>query len=65
MQPLLIYVKYQIGDSVCLKTDPTPFLRLVVSYTVSSLGVMYNLDLMGNVSCHYDFEIESIEDLIE
>ena len=63
MKPLLIYVKYAIGDIVYLKTDPTPYPRIVVSYLVTEGQTLYRVDLMGTVTEHYHFELETAAEI--
>lgn len=61
---MIIDEKFNIGDIVYLITNINQLPRLVVSFTVSKNGLLYNLSQGISDSTHYDFEITKEKDLI-
>ena len=55
----VINFKYNFGDIVYLIHDPDQVERMVTSYMVKPLGVLYGLSVGELESYHYDFEIAS------
>lgn len=62
---IVIENKYEIGDTVYLKTDAEQQARIVICFKVYKAGeIMYEL-VSGTIqSSHYDFEISSEKNLI-
>lgn len=53
-------VKFDIGDTVLLKTDREKLARIVTGFSVrQNKTVSYDLSQGGSSSWHYDFEIEA------
>lgn len=58
-------LRFDIGDSVYLKTDPEQCERLVTGINIRQNGVSYALSHLTNESYHYDFEITKERDVIK
>lgn len=54
---MIIDPKFEIGQSVFLKTDTDQKERLVYSYVVYGTHIIYRLACGSEGSDHYDFEI--------
>lgn len=62
---MIIENKYEIGDTVYLKTDSDQKARIVVSFKVYKNGeIMYELVNGTEASSHYEFEISLEKDVI-
>lgn len=58
--------RYDIGDTVYLKTDADQRPRIVVSITLyPRSNVLYNLSCGVVVSGHYEFELQSERDELQ
>lgn len=55
--------KFNIEETVLLKTDIEKMPRLVISYRVTKGSIIYELSQGTIVSYHYDFEIEKPEQI--
>lgn len=53
------YFKFDIGDTVFLKTDSEKLQRVVTGISMRQNGISYELAQSNSTSWHYDFEIES------
>lgn len=61
---MIIDNKFNIGDIVYLTTDIEQLPRVVISFTVSANGIIYNLTQGINESTHYNFEMSKEKDLL-
>ena len=59
-----IEVKYNIGDTVYLKTDPDRLERLVTAITVTPNGITYVLHCGAYATGHYAMEITTEKALV-
>lgn len=57
--------KYEIGQSVYLKTDPSQLERLVFCIRVYKNELLYELACGVTTSNHYDFEITTEKDVVK
>ena len=55
----IIDFKFPFGEIVYLIHDPDQLERMVVSYKVQPLGVLYGLAVGEIETYHYDFEIST------
>ena len=58
-------LKYNIGDSVYLKTDTDQYERIVTAILIRQCGIMYSLSQATNDSYHYDFEISRDRNILK
>lgn len=56
--------KFDLGQTVYLKTDVRQYGRLVTAITIRQTGLVYELALSDDTSEHYDFEISDSEDIV-
>lgn len=61
---MFIEAKYNIGQTVFLKTDKDQAPRIVTKIIVSPTGVFYNLSCGTSDSAHYDIEISETVDVL-
>lgn len=61
---MLIESKYNIGDTVYLKTDTEQRQRLVTGITVRITGTTYGLSSVAQESWHYDFEMSTTKNVL-
>ncbi len=62
---ILLYLPFEIGDIVYLKTDPDQKKRIIIGVLIRQNSIEYDLS-MGNIaSWHYDFEISKNIDLVQ
>ena len=55
--------KFDIGQTVYLKTDSEQRERLVTAIIVRGYGILYSLSFETDESTHYDFEISAEKDI--
>jgi len=60
---MIIDTKYDIGDTVFLKTDYDQKERLVTRIQMTQGNVMYEVSCGTENSWHYDFELATEKDL--
>lgn len=58
-------IKFNIGQTVYLKTDADQLERLVTGINIRPNGISYALTSGTNESYHYDFEITFDRDVIK
>ena len=58
-------LKYNIGDSVYLKTCTDQYERIVTAILIRQSGIMYSLSQACNESYHYDFEISKDRNILK
>ena len=61
---IILFVEYEIGDEVILKTDEEKLTRIVTGYSVGQQTIVYRLACGVNETTHYDFEIIDKENKI-
>jgi len=61
---MVIDTKFDIGETVYLKTDNSQSPRIVFSYTVFRNEIIYRLCFGTTTSEHYDFELSREKDTI-
>lgn len=57
--------KFEIGQSVYLKTDIEQLERIVFAIYVQQSGLLYELALAERTSKHFDFEITAEVDVLK
>ena len=57
--------KYQIGETVYLKTDCEQLERIVIGISIYPIGVMYQLSCGIDQTWHYDIEMSPDRDIIK
>jgi len=62
---MLLDNKFNIGDTVFLKTDTQQNERLVTGINIRQSGITFALSYGSNESWHYDFEISLEKDVIK
>jgi hypothetical protein len=62
---MTINTKFNIGDTVYLKTDPEQLERIVYAIDIRQTGLLYSLCCGTNTSNHYDFEITTDKDVVK
>lgn len=62
---MIIENKYNIGDSVYLKTDTDQNERIVSGLLIRKTHLIYYLVCGTNESAHYDFEITVDKDVLK
>ena len=58
-------IKYNIGQTVYLRTDADQLERLITGINIRPNGISYALTNGTNESYHYDFEITFDRDIIK
>lgn len=53
--------KFNIGETIFLKTDIDQLPRIVIGYTVRAFTIMYDLACGNSSSWHYDIEISKVK----
>lgn len=61
---IVIDNKYNIGDTVYLKTDPEQLPRIVFCFVVYRQEIIYKLATGIVNSDHYDFEISDTKNIL-
>lgn len=62
---IVIENKYEIGETVFLKTDADQKARIIIGIKIYKAGeIMYELVSGTEQSSHYDFEISTEKNLI-
>jgi hypothetical protein len=61
---MVIDPKYDIGETVYLKTDKEQELRIVFAYIVYRNEIVYQLACGVSISNHYEFEVSREKDVI-
>lgn len=61
---MVIENKFELQQTVYLKTDPDQRARIVTRINVSSTGLIYELYSGTGGSWHYDFEIATEKDVL-
>ena len=56
--------KFEIGDTVYLKTDPDQLPRIVFSFEVTANETLYKLACGTGNSVHYEFEISITKNVL-
>lgn len=56
--------KFEIGDTVYLKTDPDQLPRIVFCFEVTASETLYKLACGVGNSVHYDFEISVTKNVL-
>ena len=57
--------KYQIGETVYLKTDCEQLERIVIGISIYPIGIMYQLACGIDQTWHYDIEMSPDGDIIK
>lgn len=57
--------KFEIGDTVYLKTDRDQLARIVYCFIVFRGEVLYKLASGTTISEHYDFELSDTKNLVD
>lgn len=58
-------IKYNIGEIIYLKTDPTQSERFVTGIDIRETGITYRLMSGTEESWHYAFEMTTEKDLLK
>jgi len=64
MESVQYYKKFNIGDTVYLKTDIEQYKRIVTGYTVRCESIIYLVTLGEDENSHYDFEMSKKQDIL-
>ena len=62
---ITVEIKYNIGQTVYLKTDNQQLERIVYKYVVYRNEVLYGLTFGTQISEHYDFELTADRDQLK
>ena len=57
--------KYDIGESVYLKTDPEQLERIVYAIEIRITGLLYSVCCGTSTSNHFDFEMSRNKDVVK
>lgn len=60
-----IDTKYDVGETVFLKTDSEQFERLITRISISKQGETYELSCGTVTSWHYEFEFRMERDILK
>lgn len=56
--------KFDIGQEIYLVTDPEQHRRLITSFMIyPGISIVYNVSWCGEVTEHYDFELNAEKQL--
>lgn len=61
---MLVDNKFEIGQTVYLKTDSEQYPRIVTRLSVTANGITYSISSGVIESWHYDFEISEEKDVL-
>ena len=59
---MLINNKYNIGDTVYLKTDVDQYARMIIAILVYPNGISYEVQYCTTQSTHYEIELSETQD---
>jgi hypothetical protein len=60
---MVIDNKFEIGQTVYLKTDTEQLMRIITGLTVRATSIVYELSIGERTSNHFDFEISEEENI--
>lgn len=61
---MLVKNTFRIGQVIYIKTDPEQLPRIVIALRVTPDSIMYEVAYIGQVSLHYDLEINADKDVL-
>lgn len=61
---MIIDNKFNLGDSVYIKTDSEQKIRMVIGISIRPSGILYELNCGDRSSYHYQMEVSENKDIL-